>query len=263
MLCVVASTYFMEKSIMDTSSPISNKPPSVEEWVFNSSQYWVPPVSIATAIFPVFYGFQVKSALQVGKNLPSLSWKEIRLGASKAAPILATQVAMQMAVESSLKHIARSFGATEKQTSSFLFTLGSSVAVGGVSVWALAAFNGQTMRPPISIKESIRAVSKEQARAIMARESCFFIGITASEPLGEEMQEYFGTSKAVKYTAAFASGIFGCLAGHPFDTILSCLQKRIKVETFRQCMQGGAVRSFSGGVLTVIYTCLNDTLQRK
>lgn len=236
---------------------------SWRELYFATVPYWSPPIAIGVAVFPVFYGLQVKSALQKRVEIPSLSLRAVVKGASQAAPILATQVVMQMLIEHGLRASAQRCGVSEETTQNFAFTLGSSMVVGAASVAPLVAVNGKTMTPPLSVRESIESLTWSKGRAIIGRETCFFTGVSASGPFSRHVQEHFGESQPVKYGAAFMAGASGSFFGHTFDTRLTCLQAEVKIENFYQLMRGCVVRTFSGGAFTVIYVIFKDTLQGK
>lgn len=229
----------------------------------NTVPFWGPPVSIGMAAFPSFYWYQVKCAMQAGIKAPPPVVTEIARGASGAAPILIAQMILQMVVERGLKDFSKAYGLNERVVQSPAFAIGSSMAVGGASVWALAVYSGRTIQPPIPIRESIRWVTWQRGRLIFCREACFFSGIASSEHCSLVAQKHFGEEKIVKYTAVFFSGAFGSFLGHPFDTALVYLQYGLRRENCLQLMRGASARIFSNGVLTVIFIAINDTLQGK
>jgi hypothetical protein len=80
--------------------------------------------------------------------------------------------------------------------------------------------------------------------------------------LSQDFQVIFGKNRVAEYSGAFFSGAVGSLLGHPADTMLSCWQNGMKAKV-SYWMRGGATRTLSGGILTIIYTFANNLLQGK
>lgn len=228
--------------------------------------FLTPPIAAGAAITPTFYGFIAKSAQQMGEpiprivikkafqkqaTVPQITIREMLRDGMKVAPILGSQMAMQNVIEKGLLK-------TNDQPASFTLMLASSIIVGGVSVPALAAFNGQTRGH--SIKKSLQLLSKEQAFAIIARETAFLFSVRISGPLSLALQGHFGKNEKVKQSTIFMSGAIGSLVGHPADTALTLLQNGVKIEGFRQLSRGMATKAVSVGCFAVCYKFVEEIL---
>ncbi|MBX7067526.1 MAG: hypothetical protein K1X28_09880 [Parachlamydiales bacterium] len=192
--------------------------------------YAVPPVAAGIAIVPPFADMVAKSAQQLGQPVPKTPYVESLKGGMKAAPtvgaIVGTQMIVQKAVENRLFGKSRAEDLTSK--------LASSGIVGAVSAPFLAVFNGQSMG--WSARESLRKFTPKQALAIAVQETAFVGGLSASDPLSEEMKKQIGNSKAVEYATAFFSGAAGSVAGHPANTVLTRSQNGLKIDHPKQLM---------------------------
>jgi hypothetical protein len=209
-----------------------------------------PPLAAGAAIIPTFYGFELKSARQLGESRPRFS----PLGGFRAAPtvgaIFGTQMAAQLAVEKAVM---------PGEKAGFSSILLSSFFVGGLSAPALAVFNGQTMKK--TAKESLRALSIKQSLAIIARETSFLFSIRISNYVSDRMKEHFGENKAIVYASTFASGAIGSLFGHPADTALTIWQKGMKITTLRILMNGSLSRSITVGTFACCYKITSELLE--
>ncbi len=222
--------------------------------------YVIPPCAASAAIVPVFYGFIAKSAQQTGNKIPDMSIKEALKEGFKTAPTVGLIVGTQMVVQNLVeKFLMKLSNGTKDQSSGFLPMLVSSMIVGMLSAPPLAVFNGQSMgMKPL---QSLKRLSAKQTGAIVARETSFLFSLRVSGPVSELMKRRCGENKAVEYSSAFVSGAIGSLIGHPADTALTCWQKNMKVDTFRQAMRGGPIKAMTVGGFSVCYKIAKELLE--
>lgn len=245
---------------MSTSSSTAPDGRSFQDIWSSAAPYVIPPCAASAAIIPVFYGFIAKSAQQVGDPVPHMSIKEGLKKGCKAAPTLGGIIGTQMVVQHIVEKCLIKYSNDPKpETPTFISMLASSTIVAGVSVPALAVFNGLTReRTPI---ESLKLLSTKQACAIITRETSFLFALRASEPVSDLMKRRFGKNKGVEYGSAFATGTIGSLIGHPADTALTLWQEGKKIENFRQTMRGAPMKAMSVGMLTVCYKITEELLE--
>jgi hypothetical protein len=129
--------------------------------------------------------------------------------------------------------------------------LASSLITGLISSPLVAIFNGYTNE--MGVGASLRAFSRWQALAISVQEAAFVAGLTAAGRIVVPMKQYCGDHEMVDYAAAYVSGGFGALAGHPANTAITRWQRGLPMN--RQCMWWGAARrAHAIGCFLVLYT---------
>ncbi|NGX33554.1 MAG: hypothetical protein K1060chlam4_01624 [Candidatus Anoxychlamydiales bacterium] len=167
------------------------------------------------------------------------------------------------------KYIENSrFFKNPQKKGSFLSTLVSSGFIGVVSSPFLIAFNDQTLGN--SFFKSLRAITLSKVVATSARETGFIASLGFSKPLAKKMKEYNDT-KITEKLAYFISGYVGSIAGHPCDTALTLLQKKIKLSSFflplnknsitratSAMFRGGNTKAISVGVFSILYHSYNN-----
>lgn len=274
---------------MSTSSTSpENWQPAWASWS-HLAPYMVPPAAAASAVIPVYYGFEVKSAQQLGLPIPKMSFWEVIKGGFKAAPtigmIVGTQMVAQNLVEKTLHDKSK-----PNTPPSFSMMLASSAIVAGVSAPLLAVFNGQTMarndqemsRHDKSISrqnqiaarkawesmaqnawETLRKLTLRQSGAIVVQETSFLFSARVTGPLNDALKDHFGDTTAVRYGSPFLSGMIGAFCNHPANTALTLWQKNQKVVSLKQLMQGSPVRAVTVGGFMVCYQVANDILKPK
>ena len=220
--------------------------------------YLTPPIAASAAIVPVFPGFVAKSAQQIGKPIPKMTFKEMLVGGLKVSPTIGFIVGTQMIVQN-IAEKALMKNSKNSDEPNFLQMLASSVLVGGISAPALAVFNRQTMGQTVA--ESLKSLSAREVLAIVSRETSFLFSLRISDPLSQAMKRYSGDNKAVDYSSAFVSGVVGSIIGNPFDAALTLWQKGMKVENFYQLMRGSPIRALSIGGFSVFYKLAKDIIQ--
>jgi len=206
-------------------------------------QYWIPPVAAAAAIVPPFHGFVVKSAQQLGKEVPRFSLIEAVRGGLRASPTIGATVGTQMIAQNALKR--RSGGEDNLQKKAL-----TAAAVGFISSVPYAVFNGQTMGR--TALEAFRAIKPREIGAITARETSFVGSIDASDNVARVLKRYFGDNKKTEYAGAFVSGVLGSTIGHPFDTAAIRWNNGLPVH-LRHCMRGAPVKAIATGTFSTIY----------
>lgn len=228
----------------------------------SSLPYVTPLFAASAAIVPVFYGFVVKSARQLGNPIPRMSLLESLKGGLKAAPtigaVVGTQMVVQMLVEKAILKMNRT-GNDQKKTVDFTTMLLGSMVVGIVSAPALAVFNGQTMKQ--TPQASLKSLSVKQTGAILLRETSFLFSLRVSDPLSNAMNRHLGEGKAVEFGSAFVSGAIGSVIGHPADTALTLWQRKIKIEKLRHLMRGAPAKALAVGGFSVGYKVVNNLLE--
>jgi hypothetical protein len=234
-------------------SPAPNKPPSKGIWP-SVAPYVVPPFAASAAIIPVFRDMVAKSAQQVGKPVPSMTFIEGVKGGAKAAPTVGAIVGTQMVIQNKVEKAL--VGDSSKP--SLFFMLASAAIVGTISAPVLAVFNGQTMGR--GIRESLRKFSPWQGAAIAFQETAFVFGLSAADLLATEMRKKIGDTKVVDYTAAFVAGAGGSLSGHIANTALTRWQAGLTVDHFGQLMWGAARKARAIGCFSVLYKFGKETL---
>lgn len=241
---------------MSIPTPVQIGQPSM--WS-SLAPYLAPPLAASGAIIPAYYGFVAKSAQQLGKPIPKMPVLQVVKDSFKAAPtigiIVGTQMVAQKLVETGLE---KALGNKNKKPS-FSTMLISSMTVGLASAPALAIFNGQTMGR--TIKESLSGLTKKQTAAIVLKETSFLFSVRITGPVSEAMKRVFGESEAVKYGSAFVSGAIGSIIGHPADTALTRWQKGLKIDSFRQSMNGVFTKAIALGIFSTCYEFGKKNLQ--
>lgn len=212
------------------------------------SKYVIPPVAAGAAIIPVFYGFKAKIAWQLGNPLPSVNMLQLLKGGLGAAPVISTQVLLQLVVEEQIAKVGNQ---------GFPTMLASALTVGSLSVPLLTILNGQAQDR--SWSESLRRLSFKQAGALVARETSFLFSVRVSRPISNAMKEMGGDHPLIEHGSAFVTGVIGSLFGHPPDTAFTLWQNGRKF-TLSQSMRGVAPRALACGSFTMIYSFINRTL---
>ncbi len=217
--------------------------------------YLTPPMAASLAIVPVYYGFNAKSHLQRGMNIPKLGCKVRLLEGIKAAPVIGGIVGTQMLTQAFVEWAT----ADVLKKGSFTSMLFGAVFVGAISAPCLAAFNGRTVG--MSFGQSVKELSSKpkQGMAIVARETSFLFSLRISNPLGTQMKAIFGDNSAVDYAAAGISGAVGSLIGHPFDTALTLSQANQDV-VMKQLMRGAFTKAVTVGLFSICYKSISQVL---
>ncbi|OGN53546.1 MAG: hypothetical protein A2Y28_01765 [Chlamydiae bacterium GWC2_50_10] len=224
--------------------------------------YLTPPVAASLSIVPVFYGFVVKSAQQLGKPLPRMRASEILKAGFKAAPTIGITIGTQMVVQGIVENLLMKKSDGQKNEGKELRSMiVSSMIVGGVSAPPLAVFNGQTMGR--TVIQSLRALSIKQTGAIMTRETSFLFSLRVSGPVSSWMKRNFKESRSVEYGSAFLTAAIGSLIGHPADTALTLWQKEMKLKTIRQSLQGAPVRALAVGAFAILYKSAKEGAEKR
>ncbi len=236
-----------------TQPAAQNKQSSPGLWP-SLAPYVVPPVAAAAAIsFPsVMRGMVMKSALQRGEPLPTMTMVEGVKAGMNAAPSIAAIVGTQMLLQKAF------VGDSEKV--SFTSTLASSAAVGFVSSPALAVFNGYTAKEPMRAMQSLQKLTLKQAGAIAGQETGFVLGLAGADLLAVPMKQVFGDNKPVEYVAACTSGALGSLVGHPGNTALTRWQSTLKVENLCQLTWGTLRKARANAVFACVYKGAKELL---
>ena len=220
------------------------------------TSYVTGPLAGALAVIPVFYGFEAKIDQQLGKKIRPMNMKNSLIEGCKAAPIIGIQMAVQNVVE---KYLMKKFQDDPKQPPSFAAMLASALFVGLISTPPLAIFNGKAMgQTPM---QSLKALSRWQTGAIVARETSFLFSLRIIDPIQKVMKRTFGDNKAVEYGSAFIGGGIGSLIGHPADTALTLWQKEMKIESLSQTMRGAPVKALTVAVFAVLYKMTENGLK--
>ena len=238
---------------MSTSFAVQNGQPPQRVW-HSLASFVVPPLSAAAAIVFPFRDMMTKSLLQTGQSVRHITILEGLREGFKAAPTVGFIVGAQLPLQ---KFVERKM-VGESKKESLPSMLASSAVVGALSSLPLAVFNGKTMG--WSIMNSVRRFSVKQGLAIAGQETGFVAGMSSADSLAKVMERKFGKNKVVEYTAAFASGAAGSLAGHVGNTALTRWQKGMTVDTLRQSMLGCVPRARALGVFAVLYKITKEKL---
>jgi hypothetical protein len=222
----------------------------------NNRGYWsyatyaVPPAAAAAGIIPAFGDMVAKSEQQKGQKVSPMSAKQAVMGGCKAAPTVGAIVGSQMILQGVVERV---LAGDAKPT--LTSTVASTAVVGMLSSPVLAVFNGQTLG--WGVRESLRKFTAKQGAAISVQETAFLAGLAVGDRLAMVMQRYLGKHKAVDYTAAFATGAMGSLAGHPANTALTRWQSGMSVS--RHEMMWGSVRKARAvGTFAVGYKAVKE-----
>ncbi len=173
-----------------------------------------------------------------------------RAGAATApnmGAIIATQLIAKRGVE-------KLFSKQEEGKASFSSMFLSAAIVGAISAPPLAIFNGQTMGR--SAWQSVQGLQLRQIGAIVLRETSFLFALGISSPICAWMQQAAGDKdrKWIELPVAFVTGVTSGVVSHPADTALTLWQRKMKIESARQLMQGGFTRAIALGGFFVCYT---------
>lgn len=247
-------------------SKTSERPPYKEGAIFpiaSCKQIWdstvpylIPPVAASIAIVPVFYGFIVKSAQQIGSPIPKMPIGTVLRSGFAAAPTIGITVGLQMGAQNEVEK----FFPAQKETSDVTSMVFSSVIVGAISVPPLAVLNGKSMGQ--TAMASLKGLSSLQAGAIIIRETSFLFALRVSTPLSEYMKSTLGDNKAVEYGSAFTSGAISSIIGHPADTALTFWQKKMKIDGLRCLMRGSMPKALAVGGFSAGYQFTKNVLNQ-
>ncbi|MBA3958339.1 MAG: hypothetical protein H0X51_08115 [Parachlamydiaceae bacterium] len=249
------------------SSSVQNNS-NVVTWS-HAMQYIKEPVAAGIAFIPVSYGFSAKSAQQVGKPIPKMSFSTTLYKGFRTSPVVGTAVGAQMIAQVAIE---KEFGSG----SSIKDKVFSSFAVGVASSYFLIVFHRYTMN--ITGWDAWRLPSVKSAGLVGCREVPFVTGVV----MGNSIKEIFmkkwreGPSQkniskkqeiATGYAASFFSGSAGAALGHGFDTGISRNEeglpstKGMKIqEKFKVLSKGFGIRTFTVGVFTVLYSASKDIM---
>lgn len=204
--------------------------------------FFAPQIAAGLGIVPAYPFFARKSAKQTEQPMPKVTLREAVGAVPKIAAIVGTQMVAQQQIEQLMNSYAEGHP--------FSKMVGSSVLVGGISVPALAIFNGHTLG--WSVKKSLKALNRKQTGAILVRETSFLVSIRVNDPLCAWLKSQFGDNKTVEIAGAFFTGAVGSLIGHPADTALTRWQKGMKVQS-KDLMRGGGYKAVGVGFFTICY----------
>lgn len=233
-------------------------PPSGGVWPYLAS-----PFAAAAAVVPTFRGFVVATARQSGTKVPPFILKQTFAQGCKAAPTVGLVVGVQTTLEKAAEHAikARLVTSDAPSVAQTMASFASTCFAGFVTSPIYAVFKGQSRN--LSVVQSLRAMTPQQAGAISVRETCFLGGLKMSTPVSDAAKKQFGDTKAVQYSSAFVSGAAGSLAGHPFDTALAILQEGKKMVWGRQAFRGACARTVAGGAFSAVYALVKDVFNNK
>lgn len=201
------------------------------------------------AMVPTYYGYAIKTAQQIGKPLPPITFETTLRGGFRTAPNIAFTVATQMTVQDIFQKIF------SKKTAdpSIPVILGSSGISGIVCSPLLAGFNGQTMNKPFF--ESVKSTTLKQTIAISFREASFIASVKVNEPLQLISKRKWGDQKWLAYATAFVSGSLGSIVSHPADTLLTLLQTEKPIQ-ISHLMKGHWARTLATGFYVIIFEAI-------
>lgn len=222
--------------------------------------YATPPIAASIAIVPIFYGFMLKSALQLNQPVPNFEWSVIR-GGLRASPTIGMIVGTQMIAQDRIEKCVMK-AINNPDPKGFMSMFISAALVGLISAPALAIFNGQTIKDR-TMKDSLRMLSKRQVLAIVSRETSFLFALRISNPASDAMKNITGDNKMTEIGSAFLSGVIGSMIGHPADTALTLWQKNMKIISARQLLRGSIPKALAVGGFSVLYNAISETLQYK
>lgn len=254
-----------------TSSASSNSSPSRGVWP-TLAPYVVPPVAASVATVPAFYDMIAKSAMQKGLPTPRMTSTNLLQGIKggfEAAPtvgvMVGTQMLLQGRIEQALVKTFPNLFTEDSNKAKASLTLSSSVLVAGLSSPFLSVYNGKTMMPPWSARESWSRFSLKQAGAITLQETGFVAGLAAADLVSLPMKQELGDNKAVEYLAAAIAGVLGSLAGHAGNTALTRWQNGMTVDNFRQLSWGSLRKARGNAIFALVYKlgkeALNSTVE--
>ncbi|MCH9633469.1 MAG: hypothetical protein S4CHLAM7_01940 [Chlamydiae bacterium] len=227
-----------------------------ETWT-SAAPYLSKPLAAAGAIVPVNYGFEIKSAQQTGESIPKLNITALKRG-FLAAPLAGAAIGTQMISQEAIERVLKS---KQSDTQSYSAKLMSSAVVGVSSSPAYIVLNGHFLN--MSPKKSLMQSSLRQVAAISGRETCFVLSLSLSTPIADQMKKLLGNRTEIETSAAFVSGAMGSIAGHGFDTWLTCDQKKVPIESLRNLARGSLVKAISTGLFAVLYDSIQNFLDPK
>jgi hypothetical protein len=201
---------------------------------------------------PVFYGFIIKSAQQTNQPIPKLTWREHVQGTGKVGSLIGLQIVLQNAVE---KEWSKKFGDPKERGIAPMVT--SSLCAGALSAVPLGVVNGITLKQ--SAWQAFKGLTAQQIAAISVRETTFLGAVQISGPVSDYMERTYGKNDSVKHVANFSTGVIGSLMGHPFDTVVSCLQKKVPIQNWTHLARGAPIRAVSVGGFVMFYKACKES----
>jgi hypothetical protein len=244
--------------------PVSPDQFSPRETWSSLAPYVASPLAASAAIVPAFYDTIAKTAMQKGVPVPQISALQAIKGGVGAAPtvgaIVGVQMVLQGRVEKALEKTFPNLFGGDSTRAKVGLTLASSAIVGGISSPFLAVYNGKTMVPPWSFKESLSKFSPKIAGAIVLQETGFVAGLAAADLVSIPMKKLFGDNKAVEYLAAATAGALGSLVGHAGNTALTRWQSGMVVDNISQLSWGALRKARANAVFSVAYKVGKEAL---
>jgi hypothetical protein len=225
------------------------------------STYMVPPLAASVAIVPAFHGFLIKSDRQSQRAnvpFPRRSFAESLKAGVRAAPTVGATVGTLVVGQEFIEDRLKKKATTEVQKSASKIASACFVAI--LSTPFYVVLNGRTMEPPLTTLEALRGFTITQGVCIATREMFFLISLTISGPLITYAKKIFGDRESVTYGTAFASGGFGSLFGHPFDTALTRAQKRMEFKWLQHSMKGAPQKALATGVFAALFSYVKNIL---
>lgn len=174
--------------------------------------------------------------------------------------MVGTQMVLQDLVKQTLVKTFPNLFTEDSNKAKASLTLVSSALVGGLSSPFLAVYNGKTMMPPWSVRESLSRFSLKQAGAITLQETGFVAGLAAADLVSVSMKQVLGDNKPVEYSAAATSGALGSLVGHAGNTALTRWQNGMTVDNLRQLGWGSLRKARGNAVFAVVYKLGKEVL---
>ncbi|MCX7338068.1 MAG: hypothetical protein NTX76_02140 [Alphaproteobacteria bacterium] len=207
-------------------------------------------------LVPFFWFLNKKTNLQQRKSDP-VSYSRSFISGVKAMPNVASTLSIQFFTGDLIKSIFKKKQAFDNEA--YLEVIGCVSGAIFSAPW-YAVMNGKTMK--LSRAQALGEFCKRPFSAgwpIIARESCFLLGLQASDPFSRAMKKQFGNNVYVENTSCFASGFAGSIFGHLFDTILTCKQAKIPWQ-WMGLMNGGMTKGIGIGCFAV---ALNHSMKLK
>lgn len=202
--------------------------------------------AVTLAYAPTNHLFEIKAAQQNKEPWPRFNRSALirTLETSPIAGVVVTaQVITQQRIEDELKRRGAGYGSE----------LSSSAFTGVASAPGYMFLNARVARLPLKeyMQQSTPTSLAKEAIAISLRETAFVGSLALSQPLGRQAKEacpYPGVEEITQFSTA----ALGSLAGHPFDTYLTCSQKKVPIETLSGFFRGGTARSLATGAFATL-----------
>lgn len=213
-------------------STVSNEKiwPTIVDWM-------APPLAGAAVVIPVFPGFVIKSAQQLGQPTPSITLRDVIAKGGRAAPIIGAQIGMEALVSRLVKEKLTDPQDPWAQAK----TTGiSAFVVGTLSVPGLAILNGLSANK--LMKECLTHLSPKEAGAILIRENLFLLSLSTTDPMKKWIGKKYGEHPVLEWSTECVTTAFWSLVNHPADTALTLWQQGRKIESVTQLWRGAPVR---------------------